>query len=61
MKKHHVEDKRRIKLEKIQGPDYIPFLEGRPERTVVIRNEDIINLKIALHTSKSFDDFLKEL
>jgi len=61
MKKPHVKDYRRIKLEKIQSPDYIPFLEGRPKREKVIRNEDILDLRIALNSSKSFEDFLKQI
>lgn len=61
MKKPHIEDHRRIKLEKIQNPDYIPFLEGRPKREKVIRNEDVLDLRIALHSSKSLEDFLNEI
>lgn len=58
MKKAHVEDHRRIKLEKVQSPDYIGFLEGRPEREKVIRHEDSVNLQIAFNTCKSFEEFL---
>lgn len=61
MKRPHIEDHRRIKLEKIQSPDYIPFLEGRPKREKVIRGEDVLNLSIALNTSKSFEEFLKKM
>jgi hypothetical protein len=61
MRKPHVEDHRRIKLEKIENPDYIPFLEGRPEREKVIRNEDILDLRIAMNTSKSLEDFLNQI
>ena len=31
----------------------------RPDRDTIINNEDILNLKIALNSSKSFDDFLR--
>lgn len=61
MKRPHVTDSRRIKLEKIKNPDYIPFLEGRPHREKVIRMEDVLNLRIALNTSKSIEEFLKQL
>lgn len=36
---------------------FIPFLEGRPERDTIINKEDILNLKIALNTAKSLQDF----
>lgn len=61
MKRPHVEDHRRIKLEKIQSPEYIPFLEGRPKRIKVIRGEDVLNLSIALNTSKSLEEFLNKI
>jgi len=61
MKKPHIEDHRRIKLEKIQSPDYIPFLEGRPKRKKVIRNEDVLDLRIALNTTKPLEDFLNQI
>jgi hypothetical protein len=36
----------------------IALFEGRPKRETMINNEDIINLKIAIETSKNFEDFL---
>lgn len=39
--------------------DYIPFLAGRPNRETVIGADDILNLKIALETAKSFSAFLE--
>lgn len=36
----------------------IEFLGGRPERETVINDEDITNLKIALETSKTLEQFL---
>lgn len=33
-------------------------IEGRPERDTVINEEDIMNLKIALATARSFEEFL---
>lgn len=32
---------------------------GRPKRNKIINQEDIDNLKIALHTTKSVDEFIK--
>ena len=61
MKKRHVVDHRRIKLENIQKKDYISFLEGRPKRIKVISNDDIANLSIALNTCKTLEEFLKQV
>jgi len=40
----------------------IPFMGGRPEREVgqkgFIRKEDIINLKIALNSAKTLEEFI---
>jgi hypothetical protein len=58
MEKKNVIDKRSVKLEKINKPGYIPFLEGRPARDTVIGSEDITNLRIALETSRSVQEFL---
>ena len=33
-------------------------LTGRPNRETVISEDDILNLRIALNTAKSFDAFL---
>lgn len=39
--------------------DYrIEFLGGRPNRNIVINNDDITNLIIALNSSKSIDHFI---
>jgi hypothetical protein len=59
--KKNVIDRRQIHLEKIMRPDYIPFLGGRPKRTMIINNEDIMNLVIMLNTSDSVETFLKNL
>jgi hypothetical protein len=61
MKRPQIEDHRRITLEKVRNPEYIPFLGGRPKRHTVIQAEDISNLLIALHTSRSFVEFLKSI
>lgn len=36
----------------------IPFLKGRPKRGTVIGGDDLTNLRIALHTAKTLDEFL---
>jgi len=59
MEKKNVIDKRLVKLENMLKKDYIPFLGGRPKRITVIGQEDIINLSIALNTTKSVDEFIR--
>lgn len=59
--KKNVIDRRQIHLEKIMRPDYIPFLGGRPKRTMIINHEDIMNLAIMLNTSDSVETFIKNL
>jgi hypothetical protein len=59
--KKNVIDRRQIHLEKIMRPDYIPFLGGRPKRTIIINNEDIMNLSIMLNTTDSVETFIKNL
>jgi len=58
MEKRKVFDRRVVKLEKIMNPNYIPYLGGRPNRVTVISNEDVSNLRIALNTTVSMEDFL---
>lgn len=61
MKKRHIADHRRIRLENLQKKDYIPFMGGRPKRKKVISNDDITNLSISLNTCKCLEDLLKQL
>ncbi len=42
----------------VEKKEPIPMGQGRPKRYRSIWNEDIINLKIALNTAKSFEEFL---
>jgi hypothetical protein len=37
----------------------IPFLSGRPVRDTVIGQDDIINLRIALNSAKTLEQFLE--
>lgn len=48
-----------IEAEEAINKKCIPFLEGRPQRDTVIGEDDILNLKIALETAKSFSAFLE--
>lgn len=61
MEKRHVTDKRSVRLEKILSKDYIPLGEGRPDRSKIIGSDDIINLRIALHTAGSIEDFVNSV
>lgn len=55
--KNNVHDRRKVRLEDME--DYIPFKEGRPKRDTVINNDDILNIKIALNTSRDIKQFVK--
>ena len=59
MKKPKVVDHRRVTLENATKKEFIPFLGGRPKREKIIKNDDIVNLTIALNSSKSLEEFLK--
>ncbi|MBD3240826.1 MAG: hypothetical protein GF331_09595 [Chitinivibrionales bacterium] len=61
MAKSRVQDKRSVKLENILKEGYIPFRAGRPARDTVIEKEDVLNLRIALHTAKSLEEFLRKV
>ena len=58
MEKPTVVDKRSVRLENISKKDYIPFLGGRPRREKIITPDEILNLKIALHTTTTVNEFL---
>jgi hypothetical protein len=60
-KRSNVSDKRNVKLEEIMKSGYIPFMEGRPERDNTICDDDIANLKIALHTASDLVDFMRQV
>lgn len=53
----HINDKRAVKLEKVFSSDYIPLFAGRPQREKVISQDDLLDLRIALHTSRDLADF----
>lgn len=55
--KPYIFDRRTITLENTKN--YIPMYTGRPKRDTDIRQEDILNLQIALNTTSSVSDFVK--
>ena len=61
MERKNVFDKRLVKLEDVLKSDYIPFLGGRPVRNTVIGDEDLLNLRIALNTSTSLEEFMSKV
>lgn len=56
-----ISDRRRVKLEKIMDPNYIPLYSGRPNRDKIINSDDIANLKIALETTSNVPEFVKQV
>jgi hypothetical protein len=46
-----------LKKSNIADKVSIPFLGGRPDRELVINGDDILNLQIALETSKTIKEF----
>ncbi|MBD3314410.1 MAG: hypothetical protein GF344_01370 [Chitinivibrionales bacterium] len=61
MPKRNVIDKRKIRLKEVMDENYIPFLGGRPKRNTIISDDEVLNLSIALNTSKNLDEFLTGL
>jgi hypothetical protein len=61
MEKHHVLDKRQVKLEEIMKEGYIPMFGGRPDRKTIISEEDILNLRINLNITGSVETFMKTI
>jgi hypothetical protein len=39
----------------------IPLFEGRPQRQTIITNDDLLNLKIILETSESYEKLLSTI
>jgi len=58
MENNKVHDKRVVKLDHVLAKDFIPFKEGRPVRERVISNEDLLNLRIALNTADTLEEFM---
>lgn len=47
------------RMAEIKRNKKIEMFEGRPNRDLIINEDDVLNLKIALETAKSFEQFLK--
>jgi len=54
-------DKRLVKLENVLSKDYLPFLSGRPNREKEISNDDLLNLRIALNSNVTLEEFLTKV
>jgi hypothetical protein len=61
LEKKKVIDRRSVKLENVMKPDYIPFLSGRPNRETIIGKDDLMNMAIALNTTDSVEEFVKNI
>lgn len=46
-------------LEQLPIEKQLPEFPGRPQRDLIINDEDILNLRIALNTAKDLNSFLK--
>jgi hypothetical protein len=57
----NVHDKRFVKLENVMAANYIPFMEGRPQRDECICKNDLLDLKIMLNQLKSVEEFAASL
>jgi hypothetical protein len=56
MKRLRLYEYRQAKREKTKK--HLPLYAGRPERDKEIANDDLLNLRIALNTARSLDEFL---
>lgn len=54
----NVHDKRRIKLEDLEG---IPLYSGRPDRSKIIGQDDITNIIIDLHQTADVNQFIERI
>ena len=59
--RNNINDRRAVKLENVFSHNYIPLFGGRPKRESEISKDDIINLKIAMNNSKTFEEFLNKV
>ncbi len=61
MGKQQFLDKKPPRFENSRKRGFIPFLGGRPKRTLVISKDDILNLTILLNTTRTVQDFLSSM
>jgi len=61
MEKRKIEEIRRLRLEQLLRKDFIPLFAGRPKREQVINQDDIVDVRIALGTTRSVQEFVNLL
>ncbi len=61
MKNNLIVDKRKVRLEDVMKPGFIPFLGGRPKRETIISKDEITNLQITLYTTRTVNEFITKL
>ncbi len=61
MKERNLMDELHLMLEKAMREEYKKLLTGRPAREREINKEDILNLKIALNSCTSLEEFLRQV
>ena len=61
MKERNLMEELHLMLEKAMKDEYNKLLRGKPERDREINKEDILNLKIALNSCTSLDEFLDKV
>ena len=61
MKKRNLMEELNMMLANAMKENRTKLFRGRPDRDMVINEEDELNLKIALNSSKSLDEFLAKV
>ena len=61
MKERNLMEELHLMLEKAMKEEYKKLLVGRPARNRKISREDIVNLKIALNSSSTLEEFLNQV
>ncbi len=59
MKERNLMEELHLMLERAMRDEYEKLITGRPARDREITKEDVLNLKIALNSSSSLDEFLE--
>lgn len=61
MRKRSLMEELNIMITRAMRQKFLKMFQGRPVREEVINEDDIINLKIALHVSTSLEEFLNNV
>lgn len=61
MRRRTLMEELHIMLAKAMKEERLKLFRGRPARDTEINKEDIINLKIALNSSKTLEEFLEQV